>query len=248
MSYDRKLDEGAAFHVLPGLAEAPLSGAPVPPAQPAEALALAFSRRHRETLRRGQTLFLSGDRGEDVFRVQSGVIRFTAVLIDGRRMIAGFRLDGETFSVSARGRYLYSAEAASDCRLHRMPAAQFDALKLLEGETAGALERGQGEAWLMQAEAMALLHRDSEESLGYFVHEIGRRLVGRLRSGTRFRLEMARGDIADYLGLTVETVCRGMKRLRDDGILFLNGPHEIVVRDAAALRRRAGITAPSRVC
>jgi CRP/FNR family transcriptional regulator len=247
MLYDRKHDEGVPFNtLLSGLAEAPIP-APVPPAPPPEALGLAFSRRHRETLRRGQTLFLSGDVGTDVFRVQSGVIRFTAVMIDGRRMIAGFRVDSEIFSVSARGRYLYSAEAASDCQLHRMPAAQFDALTHLHGGTTAGPERAKDEAWLMQAEAMAMLHRDSEESLGYFIYEIGRRLVGRLRSGTRFRLEMARGDIADYLGLTVETVCRGMKRLRNDGILILNGPHEIVVRDVAALRQRAGI-ASSRPC
>lgn len=244
MWYDRKHDERASLNtILPSLAE-PSRAVPAP--EPGEALSLAFSRRHRELLRRGQTLFLSGDAGDDVFRVESGVIRFTAVLLDGRRMIAGFRVDGETFSVSAGGSYLYCAEAASDCRLQRMPAAQFDALRNLHHGITTGEERGESEAWLMQAEAMALLHRDSEESLGYFVHEMGRRLVGRLRSGARFRLEMARGDIADYLGLTAETVCRGLKRLRDEGILALNGPHEIVVSDLAALRRRAGITASSR--
>lgn len=196
-----------------------------------------FAGRHGERLRRGQTLFLGGDPGNDIFCIQSGVIRFTAILLDGRRMVAGFRVGGEIFSVSARGHYLYSAEAVCDTRFKRMPRAQFALVEAGAGRSRGIWE---DEAWFMQAEAIALLHMGSEESLAYFIFEIATRLAGQVKQDACLRLEMSRGDIADYLGLTVETVCRGIRRLRDEGIIEMQGPHEIIVRDPAGLRRRAG--------
>ncbi len=193
-------------------------------------------RRRIESLKMGQTLFLDGDPGDDVFQIVSGTIRFVSVQLDGRRMIAGFAVGGEAFSISHRGHYLYTAEAASDCQLRRMTRRELAA----DGTRGFIVDRLEREAWALQGEMLLLLHKDSDESIGHFILRMAERLAPGMAEGTRFRLDLSRADIADYLGLTVETVCRGIRRLRTQGILLTEGPHLFAIRNLAALRRWAG--------
>jgi CRP/FNR family transcriptional regulator len=200
-----------------------------------------ISLRPPEHIRVGQILFCEGDRGADAFQIISGTICFYRVLLDGRRLVCGFALAGEIFSLSHNGLHLYSAEAVSDCHFRRLSHRQ--SLDLADGEA--VLRRKitaylRNEPWVLQSEMLRLLHMHADESIAYFILDIGRRLNPDLTDGCRIRLDMSRIDIADFLGLTVETVCRALKRLTKSGFLSAVEPHEFIVRDINALRKLAG--------
>lgn len=193
-----------------------------------------------EIAREGQILFWSGDAGCDVFQVVKGVVRFSSVTRDGRRMISGFALAGEFFSLSDAGRYVNSAEAASECLYRRLPRHTLDPARRSIERDFDILGHIEHEPWSMQAEIMQLLHRSADESVAYFLYSVGRRSNRTFRNGSEIRLEMSRVDIADHLGLTVETVCRSIKRLAREEVIAARDPHHFIAVDCAKLRGKAG--------
>lgn len=195
-----------------------------------------------EQLRQGQTLVWAGDHGADAFLVVSGALRHCLVLVDGRRMISGFAVAGEIFSLSDGERYMRTVEASSNCRVRRIPQA---ALASLVAADAAGNDARPGrlvdEPWTLQAEVMHHLHRSAEARVAYLVLDMAQRQNALLADGSKLRFDMSRLDIADYLGLSVETVCRLLKKLVREGILSSKGPHDMVACDLRALRQRAGI-------
>ena len=190
-----------------------------------------------QLVRPGQMLFCEGDIGADVFQLISGTVRFSSVSAEGQRMIAGFAVAGELFSLSHNNRYVFSAEAVSNCSFRRLPRtarSRFPAGSLREADH--LLD----EPWRLQSELLKLLHKSADEAIAYFVNNIGSRLNRNLTDGSTVKLDMSRSDIADYLGLTVETVCRGITRLIKQGIVGAKAPHDLLIRDINALRIRAG--------
>jgi CRP/FNR family transcriptional regulator len=196
-----------------------------------------------QLIKSGNVLFCDGDAGSDVFQVVSGTMRFFTVLFDGRRLVAGFAVAGEYFSLSYGGYHVFSAEAVSDCSYRRLARSyvldsQNTDLPLRE-KIAAKLHN---EPWMLQSETLRLLHKTADEAIAYFIYNLGRRLNPSLGDGSPVKLDMSRADIADFLGLTVETVCRGIKRLMKEGIVEATGPHDFFVKDLRALRLRAGST------
>jgi CRP/FNR family transcriptional regulator len=185
-------------------------------------------------------LFFEGDSGADVFQIISGTVRFSSIDRNGRRVVAGFAVAGDVFSLSNCNRYLFSAEAVSECSFRRFSRS---AVEQYSGNVALAsiVDYVTREPWTLQFELLQLLHKNADEAIAYFVNNIGCRQQGQLSNGSVVRLDMQRCDIADYLGLTVETVCRGISRLAKEGILQASGPRDLIVHDVSALRIRAGV-------
>ena len=205
-----------------------------------QAIATAFARRRPEVIGAGKSLFIEGDEGSDLFLLDSGTMVYSRFLPDGRRMINGFALRNDIFSLTLDGIQVLTVDALEESRVRRLPQSEIadvgsDAARHLTAQ----LRR---EPWAIQNEMLLYLHKDADESISYFILRLAERLVGQVRSGTQFRIAMSRVDIADYLGLTVETVCRGIRRLRHDGIIEAGGPHNIMVKDARQLRSRAGLS------
>jgi CRP/FNR family transcriptional regulator, anaerobic regulatory protein len=191
-------------------------------------------------------LFCDGDAGADVFQLISGTVRFSSVSADGRRLIAGFAVAGELFSLSHNNRHIFSAEAVTNCSFRRLPrtdAGRFPAGVLKDRIKDHLLN----EPWLLQSEILKLLHKSADEAIAYFIDNIGSRLNPNLANGSTVRLDMSRSDIADYLGLTVETVCRGITRMVKEGILAAKATQGLLIKDIRALRARAGGAAPQLV-
>ncbi|VVT03411.1 Crp/Fnr family transcriptional regulator [Rhizobium sp. EC-SD404] len=206
---------------------------------PASPLISAFSAHRPETLAAGRALFVEGDPGSDIHLLESGLIALSHIQPNGKRMIASFIVSNDVFSLSHDGTRLLTAEALQECRLRRvhrvelshLPANQFEAVK-------GAVDR---EPWDIQTETLMHLHKDADESISYFLVRLAGRLIGPTSRGSRVRLDMSRVDIADHLGLTVETVCRGLKRLRSDRVIDAAGPHNVIILEPEQLKRRAGL-------
>lgn len=157
---------------------------------------------------------------------------------DDRRVICGFALAGEVFNMSHRGKYLCSAEALSDCLYRRRNREEVLANRSPDEMQDRYIACLQGEPWTVHLQALRRLHLSADESVASFVLDVGRRTNPALTNGSRIHLEMSRADIASYLGLTVETVVRSLKRLTSEGLLIAYTPHEFGICDIAGLHRR----------
>lgn len=202
----------------------------------------AFCERPVERFAAARAIAWEGDPCKDVFLLADGAIRHCRTLLDGRRMIAGFGLPGDLFGLSCLDRYLFTTEAIGECRIRRLPCVRLEGLAASAPHVnASIADELRQQHCLLHARLLALLHKDAEERVADFILDIGRRLIAHLGDGSTFRLAMPRGDIADHLGLTVETVCRAFTRLRRDRIVMLKGRSEVTVADIAALYERAAV-------
>lgn len=189
-------------------------------------------------LRVGNSLFFEDDEGDNVFHLVKGTVAFYRFMSDEHRVICGFALAGEVFNMSHRGRYLCSAEALSDCLYRRRSWQDVEANQVQDEMQEKYLACLHSEPWTLQFQTLRRLHMSADESVANFIVEIGRRTNPALTNGSRVHLEMSRADIASYLGLTVETVVRSLKRLTSQGLLIAYTPHEFGICDIVGIYSR----------
>lgn len=170
-------------------------------------------------LRKGEQLFDEGDEAEYFYQVVSGVIRSYKLLSDGRRQIDAFHLRGDIFGLEAGGEHRFSAEAVGDVsvvayRRSRLAAVIQDDPAFREKvmtATLRSLQRAQ--------DHMLLLGRKTaEEKIATFLLDMAERIS---KDEEHFELPMQRCDIADHLGLTIETVSRILSRFARGGLIKL---------------------------
>jgi CRP/FNR family transcriptional regulator, anaerobic regulatory protein len=180
-----------------------------------------------------ETVFAQEEMTTSFYNVLEGIMRLYKLLPDGRRQIVGFALPGDFLGMAASPRHGFSADAigrVAVCRFARLPFARFVENKphLLRRINELAVRE------LSQArEHMVLLgRRSAEEKVATFLVSWRARLA-RLGSPARtLPLPMSRQDIADYLGLTIETVSRTFTKLERDGVIEIL-PGSISLRDPA---------------
>jgi CRP/FNR family transcriptional regulator len=175
-----------------------------------------------------KTIFTETDAAHHVFNVTTGAVKLYKLLADGRRQITGFMFPGDFLGVALNDFYAYSAEAITPVTMCRYERARLEALldeypsleKRLLNITANELIAAQDQ--------MLLLGRKSaEERLVSFLLGIARRAQRRGLPPEPVHLPMSRSDIADYLGLTVETVSRTFSRLKREGLIELEGSDQV---------------------
>jgi len=191
-------------------------------------------------LHAGQMLAREGDVRRYVFTVTSGALRRIRVLPDGRRLVAGFLMPGDFIGFSGASHYRHSIEAISDSALCSI--AQTDMRELCErhpGLEHELLERACVELDATRNNLMALARMTPLERLAGFLLDMAARRQRQGVGGNQLVLPMTRADIADYLGLTVETVSRSFTKLRQDGMISAADPHHIELLDSERLRALA---------
>ena len=174
------------------------------------------------TYSRGQEICGEGETADHVFSVLSGAVRSFRVLTDGRRQISDFYFPGDLFGVEAGLERRASAEALADTVLivARRSALADDG----EGATAARLWRlAVAELHRSQDHVLTLGRRSANERVASFLLALAERLGG----GTCLELPMSRQDIADYLGLTIETVSRTLTQFQGAGLIELHGCRSI---------------------
>jgi CRP/FNR family nitrogen fixation transcriptional regulator len=182
---------------------------------------------------RNTEIYGEDEPAEYLYQVISGAVRAYRMLDDGRRQIGGFYLPGDIFGVEAGDTHLSSAEAICDAQIlvvkrsSVMARAEHekDLAKQLWTLTVRELQRVQ--------EHSLVLIKSAEERVAGFLLE----MAGRSSSGTAIELPMSRQDIADYLGLTIETVSRTFTQLVQSGTIALETSRRILFRNRAALSR-----------
>ncbi len=187
---------------------------------------------------RNNTLFSEGDAAEYSYRVVSGAVRLSKMMSDGRRQIAEFALPGDFIGINWRDEHAMTAEALNDVSVVAYAKGRLDRLSDESREIRAELfDNLRHDLWAAQNHLVILGRQSALERVAGFLLQ----LMDRNKSGERSRIDvpMTRQDIADYLGLTIETVCRMLTKLKSAGVIAIPDRHTIAVRNAAALRRAA---------
>jgi CRP-like cAMP-binding protein len=170
---------------------------------------------------------------EYLYKVISGTVRTYKVLADGRRQIGAFHVPGDVFGFESGEEHTFSAEAITDCMITVIKRSALMAVAARDNEVARyMLALTMRELQRVQAH-MLLLIKSAQERVATFVLEMAERVS---RQGT-VELAMSRQDIADYLGLTIETVSRTLSHLEKTATIEFSSSRRIVLRDHSALSR-----------
>lgn len=189
----------------------------------------------------GQALFHEGDPATRVFTLTRGTLKLYKLLADGRRQVTGFLHPGDFLGISVDDEHAFSAEALEESQLCWFPRGRFDDFV----EEQPTMER---ELYRMAAHELAaaqqqfvlLGRKTASERLASFLLLLDER--AELSNGVgaaMVRLPMSRSDIADYLGLTKETVSRVMSALKRDRIIRLESLDLIQILDRDRLEHLA---------
>jgi CRP-like cAMP-binding protein len=177
----------------------------------------------------GKHLFHEGQNARSVYEVVSGVLRLTRLMEDGRRQVIAFGYPGDIVGFPSDGQYHTDCDALTPTQVicHNRQA----------------LESGSGDQALHARLLQAALHEISEmhdhflmlgrksasEKVASFLCTLADRVGQPLGQFTQFDLPMSRSDIADFLGLTTETVCRTFTQLRKSNVIALDRIYTVVV-------------------
>jgi CRP-like cAMP-binding protein len=178
-------------------------------------------------------IFGEGEPAEYVYKVVTGAVRTHKILSDGRRQIGGFYLPGEIFGLEIGKEHQFSAEAINGVTVLVVRRSAIVTLAERDCETARELWAFTGRELKRVQEHMLLLVKSAQQRVASFLLEMSKRLA----ATDTIELPMSRQDIADYLGLTIETVSRTMTQLASSQAIVLPTSRRIVLRNAGALRR-----------
>ncbi|HBN53075.1 MAG TPA: Crp/Fnr family transcriptional regulator [Stenotrophomonas sp.] len=188
----------------------------------------------------GTTLARSGEPRAHVFTVTEGALRLVRTLSDGRRQVNGFVLPGDYVGLSGSDHHRYDIEAIAESRVCRVSTSQMRDLRQrfphLERKL---LQRACQELDTAQDNALALARLQPPERLADFLLRLAAREAMQGQVGNRVALPMGRGDIADHLGLTMETVSRTFTKLRQQGLIALPHLNVVEILDFAGLQKLA---------
>jgi CRP/FNR family transcriptional regulator, anaerobic regulatory protein len=189
-----------------------------------------------QQLMAGEPLLHEGDAASHVFTVTAGSMKIYKLLPDGRRQVTGFLFQGDFLGLAFDGSYTYTAEALTDTTVCRFPRRQFETFV----DDHPAMERrlramASNELAAAQDQMVLLGRKTALERVASFLLGLIRRQERLGHDGKAIRLTMTRSDIADYLGLTTETISRTLTGLRSEGVIELDGTTLVRVRDRARI-------------
>lgn len=210
---------------------------------PAELDRLASHARHTRH-DAGEALTIESGEITGYANVTSGVVKLSRVLRDGRQQLVGLQfapdLMGRLFGTESP----LTAEAASDVELCRVPKLVLEALVTSSANLKRHLleqslqDLDEAREWMVTLGRKSAAERVA--SLLVLVATRGASTSADATNSATFVLPIGRADMADFLGITIETVSRQISRLRHDGIILTSSHRHVVVPDLAALRSRAG--------
>lgn len=204
-------------------------------------LEMLFGRQPVENFPSDASVFWEGDSATHVFEVLEGVIRIVKLLHGGRRVITGFLYPGDLLGVTLEDPYAYSAEAVTPARLRRFARCHFDTALVQSPELRPYLfARLCDELAAAKCQMVLLARKTAEERVSSFLLNAARRVGRDRRSASVIEVPMNRLDVADYLGLTKETVSRAMCRLVSLGVIAIAGRHTVIIREYQTLAAHAG--------
>jgi len=196
----------------------------------------------KKPIQKGQTLFQAGDNLKSLYAIRSGTIKSYTISEQGDEQITGFHLAGDLVGFDAinSGQHPGFAQALETSMVCEIP---FETLDDLSGKMPNLRQQimrlMSGEIKVDQEMILLLSKKSAEERLAAFIHGLSQRFGQRGFSPREFHLTMTRGDIGNYLGLTVETISRLLGRFQTNGILAVKGKY-ITIENHELLSKLAG--------
>lgn len=188
-----------------------------------------------ESFRAGEMIYKDGDTADFVYEVVFGVVRIMTIACSGHRTVHAFHVAGDIFGIERRSTRYSCAEAVGEAQVLRCSRLRLEAMMTSDPAVvrrlwSHILENAE------RAEAMCLLrHAHAIHKVAYFLLEMSPPLA----IGKSFKLPMSRFDIADYLGMSSETVSRAFTRLRRSRIILTKGRFVTLI-STVALRELVG--------
>ena len=195
---------------------------------------------------RNRPIFTEGDDSGAIYQVESGCIRLQKLCENGRRCILSFCYPGDVFGLGAHGPLDVDAEAVCTSRVSKLGKSKL--ARMMQGEPERAmmlLDAAYGGQDQVAEHVVIISYAHAEQKLAWFLLKLNERLGQAIGDQRIVELPMMRADIADYLGMTFETVSREMTKLCDAGTISLHGLRRFTItRPAvlAALAQGNGIT------
>ncbi|MGQ3297525.1 helix-turn-helix domain-containing protein [Reyranella sp.] len=185
---------------------------------------------------KGEELFAEGDSADYFYKVVSGSIRTCKLLSDGRRQIDAFHLAGDIFGLEAGAEYRFTAEALGDATLVAFRRSRLAELTAADPAFANQVLASMMKCLGRAQDHMLLLGRKTaQEKIATFLLDMAKRISS---DDEHLELPMQRSDIADHLGLTIETVSRTLTQFARQGLIRLQaGSRSVDLCNLAALRK-----------
>lgn len=197
--------------------------------------------KRRIPLSKGEYLYHAGDRFTSLYAIQVGSIKTYGITLEGTAQVTGFHLSGELVGMDAIDNQMHpcSAVALENTWVCELPFAHLEALTRKVPDLQHELMRIMSREIRNEGDTLMLVGKVSAEvRLVRFLHSLHQRMRRRLGDVDEIYLPMTREDIANYLGLTPETVSRVLTRLRAEGIIAINN-RRIRFVDMGAMQRLA---------
>jgi CRP-like cAMP-binding protein len=185
-----------------------------------------------------ETIFAEGDTANCVYKVLSGAVRLCKMLADGRRQITDFALTGDHFGFEWGREHAITAEALGPVVALRCPRSRLERLERERQDVRESLMHMlRRDLWAAQNHLLMLGRQTAKERVASFLLLMAER---RKTNGQKtIDVPMSRQDIADYLGLTIETVCRALSELKKARVIAVPNRHQIVIRNVDILETMA---------
>ena len=183
------------------------------------------------TFGRNGEIYGEGEQADYVYKIASGAVRTYKVLADGRRQIGAFYLPGDVFGLEVGEEHLHSAEAVVESTVMVVKRSALIGLAARNSDVARELWAFTGRELARVQAHVLLLVKNAQERVVDFLLEMANR-----QPGDAIELPMSRQDIADYLGLTIETVSRTLTGLENEAAIALPNARRILLRNRSALR------------
>ena len=193
----------------------------------------------RRAVRRGDTLFRSGEPFSSIYAVRTGFFKTTISTEDGRDQVTGFQMTGELLGLDAIGDSTHHCDAVAleDSQVCVIPFARLEEVAHSFPVLQRQFHRVMSREIVRDHGVMLLLSSmTAEERVGAFLLNLSQRLQSRGFSPTSFVLRMTRAEIGAYLGIKLETVSRTFSRLHQDGVIEVD-QREVRIVDTGALRK-----------
>jgi CRP/FNR family nitrogen fixation transcriptional regulator len=185
---------------------------------------------------RNEEIYGQDEPAEFVYRVLSGTVRTCRQLADGRRQVEAFHLAGDVFGLECGDVHYASAEAVGDCEVALVRRSAVETAARRDGTAARALWLlATGDLERVRRLTLTLARKGATERVASFLLAMSVR-----GGGDVVDLSMSRNDLADHLGLTIETVSRTFTQLERSRLIELPSPRRVVLRDRRGLEALDG--------
>jgi CRP/FNR family transcriptional regulator len=197
---------------------------------------------NRKKIHPGAELYGQGESIVSYANIMKGVVKLTKVMPDGRQQIVGLQFAPDFIGRPFAVENALSAEAATDLEICAMPKAALDRMVKNAPDLAHRLhnqalsELDEARDWML-----TLGRKTAQEKVASFLYLIATNFDPEGGDEATFDLPLSRADIADFLGLTIETVSRQMTKLRGEGVIQVENNRHVIVPDMERLSDVAGI-------